>query len=60
MNIERITEMQMLAEHIKFLRDKNVNNGNDDLIKHAKDAYKTIAEQIGIIYIPLEPNDANR
>lgn len=55
MNIARIIELQMLAEHIKFLRDKSDNDA--DLINQAKDAYKIIAEQIGIIYIPKEESE---
>jgi hypothetical protein len=57
MNYVRITELHLLAVHIQFLRDTNVNNGNDDLIECAKDAYKIVAEQIGIMYIPTEANE---
>ena len=57
MNIVALMELQILAEHITYLRNKNVNNGNDDLIKIAKDSYKNIAEQIGLIYIPKKESE---
>ena len=47
MQMLEIVELQMLAEHLKYLRDKCSSKANDKLIKHTEDAYIRLVKQIG-------------